>query len=138
MLPGAPLQHWLGATALRWIQLALATPVVLWGGWPFFVRAWHSVLNRSPNMFTLIGMGTGTAYLFSLVATLAPDVFPESFRGHGGGVENAAQPAQSVGAQTCCAHSARPNPPRETNESRSCGIGRSKSAPLRQSSYRYN
>ncbi len=67
-------------------ELALATPVVLWGGWPFFVRALQSVVNRSPNMFTLIGMGTGAAYAFSLVAAIAPDIFPTSFRGEGGTV----------------------------------------------------
>jgi Cu+-exporting ATPase len=67
------------------IQLLLATPVVLWGGWPFFVRGWQSVRNRSLNMFTLIAMGTGTAYLFSLVATATPGLFPHSFR-HGGRV----------------------------------------------------
>ncbi len=67
-----------------WIQLALATPVVVWGGWPFFQRGWRSIVNRSLNMFTLIAIGTGTAYLFSLVATVAPGIFPASFRGHGG------------------------------------------------------
>jgi P-type Cu+ transporter len=70
----------------RWIELALATPVVLWGGWPFFVRAWQSVANRSLNMFTLIGLGTAVAYLYSLVATAAPGIFPASFRGMGGTV----------------------------------------------------
>ena len=68
-----------------WIQLLLATPVVLWGGWPFFERAWRSVVNRSPNMFTLIAMGTGTAYGYSVVAALFPSLFPNSFR-HGGEV----------------------------------------------------
>ncbi len=67
-------------------ELALATPVVLWGGWLFFGRAWQSVVNRSPNMFTLIGMGTGAAYAFSLVAAIAPEIFPASFRGEGGTV----------------------------------------------------
>ena len=67
-----------------WAQLALATPVVLWGGWPFFERGWASVINRSPNMFTLIALGTGAAYLYSLMAILFPGLFPESFRGHGG------------------------------------------------------
>ncbi len=66
------------------VQLLLATPVVLWCGWPFFVRGWASLVNRSLNMFTLIAMGTGTAYLYSVVATLAPGIFPESFAGHGG------------------------------------------------------
>jgi Cu+-exporting ATPase len=69
---------------LPWLELLLATPVVLWGGWPFFQRFWTSLINRSPNMFTLIGMGTGIAYLYSLVATLTPRIFPESLRGMGG------------------------------------------------------
>ncbi len=72
--------------ALSWVQLGLATPVVLWGGWPFFVRAWRSVVNRSLNMFTLIGLGVAVAYGYSLVATLAPELFPESFRGPEGRV----------------------------------------------------
>ena len=67
-----------------WLQLALATPVVLWGGWPFFVRGWASVVHRSLNMFSLIAIGTGTAYLYSLVAALLPGLIPASFRGHGG------------------------------------------------------
>jgi Cu+-exporting ATPase len=82
LLPGRPLQAWLGATAVIWIQMALATPVVLWAGWPFFERAWQSVRNGHWNMFTLIGLGTGAAYLYSLAATLAPGVFPASFRDH--------------------------------------------------------
>jgi P-type Cu+ transporter len=65
---------------LNWIELALATPVVLWGGWPFFVRGWTSIVSRHLNMFTLIALGVGAAYIFSVVATLAPDVFPHSFR----------------------------------------------------------
>ena len=69
-----------------WVQLILATPVVLWGGWPFFERGWGSIIHRSLNMFTLIALGTGVAYLYSVVATLAPGIFPESFRGHDGGV----------------------------------------------------
>ena len=70
----------------QWIEFLLATPVVLWGGWPFFARGWQSVLNRSANMFTLIAMGTGVAYLYSAVAVLAPGAFPESLRGQGGEV----------------------------------------------------
>jgi Cu+-exporting ATPase len=66
------------------VDFALATPVVLWGGWPFFQRFWRSLLNRSPNMFTLIGMGTGVAYGYSVVATIAPGIFPASLRGMGG------------------------------------------------------
>ena len=78
-----PLHRLLPGAALPWLELALATPVVLWGGWPFFQRFWTSLLNRSPNMFTLIGMGTGVAYGYSLIATLAPQIFPESLRGMG-------------------------------------------------------
>ncbi|WP_316163678.1 heavy metal translocating P-type ATPase [Bradyrhizobium sp. SZCCHNRI20481] len=70
----------------NWIQLALATPVVLWAGWPFFVRGWQSVQTRNLNMFTLIAMGTGVAYVYSVIATLAPQTFPPAFRGHGGAV----------------------------------------------------
>jgi Cu+-exporting ATPase len=70
--------------AVNWVQWLLATPVVLWGGWPFFQRGWASVVNRSLNMFTLIALGTGVAYLESVIATLAPGLFPPSFRGHGG------------------------------------------------------
>ena len=69
-----------------WLELALATPVVLWGGWPFFVRAWHSMVNRNLNMFTLIGLGVAVAYIYSVIATLAPQLFPSSFREHGGTV----------------------------------------------------
>jgi Cu+-exporting ATPase len=74
---------WLPSRAFAFLEFALATPVVLWGGWPFFVRMWQSFVNRSPNMFTLIGIGTGTAYLHSAVATFFPEIFPESFRTHG-------------------------------------------------------
>ena len=80
MLPGKPLQMLLGPKALLWVQFAFATPVVLWGGWPFFVRGWLSVVNRHLNMFTLIALGTGASYLYSIAATLFPAVFPESFR----------------------------------------------------------
>lgn len=86
LVPGAPLQRLLPATSWSWIQFLLATPVVLWGGWPFFVRAWQSIVNRSLNMFTLIGLGVAVAYLYSVVATIFPDVFPHSFRGHGNSV----------------------------------------------------
>ena len=80
MLPGMPVEHTLPAGWLPWIELLLATPVVLWGGWPFFQRGWTSIVNRSTNMFTLIAMGTGVAYLYSLAATLFPGAFPPSFR----------------------------------------------------------
>ena len=66
--------------ARPWIEMLLATPVVLWGGWPFFVRGVQSLINRSPNMWTLIGLGTGAAYVYSVIATVAPDMFPASFR----------------------------------------------------------
>lgn len=73
-------------TLSNWIQFAFATPVVLWAGWPFFVRGWQSLVTRNLNMFTLIAVGTGMAYLYSVVATVAPGIFPETFRGHGGAV----------------------------------------------------
>jgi Cu+-exporting ATPase len=79
-LPGRPLQTLMPHGWMNWIQLALATPVVLWGGWPFFVRGWVSVVNRHLNMFTLIALGVGAAYVYSVIATMAPDVFPDSFR----------------------------------------------------------
>jgi P-type Cu+ transporter len=85
MLPGMPVQHALPYGWLPWIELLLATPVVLWGGAPFFQRGWASLVNRSANMFTLIAMGTGVAYIYSLVATVAPGIFPASFRDMGGG-----------------------------------------------------
>jgi len=81
LLPGISLPR-----GLSWIQLILTSPVVLWCGWPFFVRAWQSIVNRYLNMFTLIGLGVGVAYVFSVVATIAPGIFPQSFRAHGGGV----------------------------------------------------
>lgn len=67
----------------NWIGMVFATPVVLWCGWPFFERGWASVVNRSANMFTLIALGVGAAYLFSVAATLAPDIFPDGFKVHG-------------------------------------------------------
>lgn len=86
LIPGAPLQRLIPPTITAWIQLVITTPVILWGGWPFFERLWQSILNRSPNMFTLIGLGVGVAYGYSLVATIFPDIFPHSFRGHGDSV----------------------------------------------------
>jgi Cu+-exporting ATPase len=77
---------WIDQTLSNWIQLVFATPVVVWAGWPFFVRGWQSLLTRNLNMFTLIAMGTGVAYGYSLVGTVAPDIFPATFRGHGGAV----------------------------------------------------
>ncbi|MHB2168983.1 heavy metal translocating P-type ATPase [Alsobacter sp. R-9] len=80
------LDHYVPRGTSNWVQMALATPVVLWAGWPFFVRAWASLVNRSLNMFTLIAMGTGVAWAYSMVAVLLPDVFPPAFRGHDGSV----------------------------------------------------
>jgi Cu+-exporting ATPase len=84
LFPGQPLQSFFSAEALAWFQFVLASPVVLWCGWPFFVRAWQSLVNRSLNMFTLIGLGIGVAYFFSAVATIAPGIFPHTMRGHSG------------------------------------------------------
>jgi Cu+-exporting ATPase len=83
---GDALKLPLTSVTRNWIEFILATPVVLWGGWPFFQRFWASVVNRSPNMFTLIGLGTGAAYLESVVATLFPQIFPISFRDMHGAV----------------------------------------------------
>jgi len=83
---GLPVKDWLGHRTASWVELILATPVVLWSGWPFFQRCWTSLVNKSPNMFTLIGIGVGAAYLYSLIATTLPGIFPEAFRGQGGAV----------------------------------------------------
>ena len=80
------LRHLVSPTASIWIQFLLATPVILWAGWPFFTRAWASLVSRNLNMFTLIAIGTGAAYAYSVVATLLPDVFPAGFRAEGGTV----------------------------------------------------
>jgi P-type Cu+ transporter len=80
MLPGRPFEPLLVGGPLGWAELVLATPVVLWGGWPFFVRGWQSVVNRSLNMFTLIALGVGVAYVYSVIATVLPQIFPPSFR----------------------------------------------------------
>jgi Cu+-exporting ATPase len=84
MVTGGALMHRLGAARVNWVELALATPVVLWCGGPFFERMWASFVNASPNMFTLIGIGTGAAFLYSAAATVVPGLFPEGFRTHGG------------------------------------------------------
>lgn len=78
--------HLLETQTSNWLSFALATPVVLWAGWPFFERGWQSIKTRNLNMFTLIAMGTGVAYIYSVVATLAPQVFPDAFRDHHGAV----------------------------------------------------
>jgi Cu+-exporting ATPase len=86
-IPGLSfIDRLLSAEFLKWMELILATPVVLWGAWPFFVRGWQSVVTWNPNMFTLIGLGVGLAYLYSIVAALFPGLFPKSFRGEGGEV----------------------------------------------------
>ncbi len=82
----ANLHMLLGAQLSNWIQLVLATPVVLWSGWPFFARAWASLVNRSLNMFTLVAMGTGVAWAYSVIATVAPGIFPDTFRAADGSV----------------------------------------------------
>jgi Cu+-exporting ATPase len=86
MLPGSPL-GFLDMRALKWLQLALSAPVVLWCGWPFFERAWASVVHRSPNMFTLIALGVGAAFVYSVVATVIPEAFPAGFGTAHGAVE---------------------------------------------------
>jgi Cu+-exporting ATPase len=86
MLPGSPVMRLSSHRTLDWLELALSSPVVLWGGWPFFKRGWASIVNRSPNMFTLISMGAGAAYFYSLAATAVPGVFPLSFRDSSGQV----------------------------------------------------
>ena len=86
MIPGQPLARLAEPRTWILLQLVLATPVVLWAGWPFFVRAWNSVINRSPNMFTLIGLGVGVSYLYSLIAAILPGIFPVAFRDQDGGV----------------------------------------------------
>ncbi len=83
---GLQIENWIPPRISKLIELVIATPVVLWAGWPFFVRGWQSVLNKSPNMFTLIAMGTGAAYIYSTIAALAPGVFPAAFRAEDGSV----------------------------------------------------
>ncbi len=86
----------IGPRAAVWVQFALATPAVLWGGWPFFERGWRSIVSRRPNMFTLIALGTGVAYGYSLVAALAPSIFPPSFRTPEGQVPVYFEPAAVI------------------------------------------
>lgn len=82
LIPGQPLQSAVSTAVLKYLQLVLATPIVLWGGWPFFQRAWASIVKRSLNMFTLIGLGIGVAYWYSVIATFFPNMFPASFHTH--------------------------------------------------------
>jgi Cu+-exporting ATPase len=93
LFPSMPLQHMLAARTWAWIEFALASPVVLWCGWPFFARGWQSVVNRHLNMFTLIALGTGASFLYSAVATIAPQIFPPSFRTEGGEIALYFEPA---------------------------------------------
>jgi Cu+-exporting ATPase len=86
MIPILLIPRSISEPTLNWVQWILATPVVLWGGWPFFQRGWASIVNKAPNMFTLIAIGTGTAYGYSTVATMAPPLFPKSFQQAGGSV----------------------------------------------------
>jgi Cu+-exporting ATPase len=85
-IPGIQMGRYISERLLTYLELLLATPVVLWGGWPFFVRGWQSVVNRSLNMFTLIGLGVAVAYIYSVIAALFPDIFPSSFRDEAGEV----------------------------------------------------
>lgn len=96
LIPGDPLLHAVGMRLSQWVQFALATPVVLWGGWPFFERAWLSIRNRSLNMFTLIGLGTGSAYFYSVFALLFPGAIPESFRNMSGQIAVYFEPAAVI------------------------------------------
>jgi Cu+-exporting ATPase len=86
IVPGDPVRQVVTPRAAAWLQLVLGTPVVLWGGWPFFVRGWASLVNRRLNMFTLIALGVGVAYVYSVIGVLLPGMFPPSFRTHGGEV----------------------------------------------------
>src|SRR5205085_3719271 len=96
LIPGQPLQQLASMRTLSWLQLILASPVVLWAGWPFFVRASQSVVNRSLNMFTLIGLGVAVGYAFSVIAVVVPLVFPASFRDAEGNVPVYLEPAAVI------------------------------------------
>ncbi len=98
LVPGQPLQKALPHTILNWMQFALATPVVLWGGWPFFVRGWKSVATMKLNMFTLIAIGVGVAYVYSLIATLVPGTFPSAFHSAEGAVASSFEAAAVITA----------------------------------------
>src|SRR5262245_21990799 len=75
--------HWMGAATQSWVELIMSLPIVLWAGAPFFARGWQSVIHRSPNMWTLIGLGTGAAFIYSIIATVAPEAFPDTFKSMG-------------------------------------------------------
>lgn len=95
-LPGKPMQRMFSPSVWDWMEFALATPVVLWCGLPFFIRGWQSLVHRSLNMFTLIALGTGSAYLYSVISTVMPQVFPSSFRGAGGQIAVYFEPAAVI------------------------------------------
>jgi Cu+-exporting ATPase len=95
-LPSMPMLHMFSARVWAWIEFALATPVVLWCGLPFFVRGWQSLVHRSLNMFTLVALGTGTAYIYSVFATVIPQIFPASLRGAGGQIDVYFEPAAVI------------------------------------------
>jgi Cu+-exporting ATPase len=95
-LPSMPMQHLFSPRTWAWVEFGLATPVVLWCGLPFFVRGWQSIVHRSLNMFTLIALGTGTAYLYSVFATVIPQIFPASLRGSGGQIDVYFEPAAVI------------------------------------------
>jgi Cu+-exporting ATPase len=97
-LPGHPLQHLLGPRLVSWLQFLFATPVVLWAGWPFFVRGWNSIVFRHLNMFTLIALGTGVAYTYSLFALFFPGFIPSSLRGANGEIPVYFEPAAAITA----------------------------------------
>jgi P-type Cu+ transporter len=96
LTPGDPAKRLLGPGILLWLEFGLATPVVLWGGWPFFQRGWASILNRHLNMFTLISLGTGSAYVYSLAALLFPGLIPASFRDMSGNLAVYFEPASVI------------------------------------------
>jgi Cu+-exporting ATPase len=96
LIPGGWFVHGLSAPGFAWLELIMATPVVLWAGWPFLERAWLSLLNKSLNMFTLIGLGVAVAYLYSLTAVLAPEIFPPSLRNHDGSLNVYFEAAASI------------------------------------------
>ena len=96
MVPAISPERFIPMGMLKWLELILATPVVLWGGWSFFIRGWRSIVTWNPNMFTLIGLGTGVAYAYSIAAALFPNIFPASFRGKGGEVGTYFEAAASI------------------------------------------
>jgi Cu+-exporting ATPase len=95
-IPSMPMQHLFSPRIWAWIEFGLATPVVLWCGLPFFARGWQSVVHRSLNMFTLISLGTGSAYIYSVLATIVPQIFPSSLRGSGGQIDVYFEPAAVI------------------------------------------